>query len=75
MGHTMKLWEKVIEHRFRLVTTISDNLFGVVPEKLTMEAIYLLRRLIEKYREKKRIFTCFSIDQVKAYDRGLRDII
>ena len=41
MSHTMKSWEKVVDHQLRLVTTISDNLFGFIPEKLATEAIYL----------------------------------
>ena len=47
----MKLWERVIEHRLRFETTIFENQFGVMLWRSTMKAIYLLRRLIEKYRE------------------------
>jgi hypothetical protein len=28
MSHTMKLWERVIEHRLRKLTTVSKNQFG-----------------------------------------------
>jgi len=57
MSHTMKLWEKVIERRLRKETHVTDNQFGFMPERLTMEAIYLLRRDMERYRRIKKTYT------------------
>ena len=54
MSHTMKLWERVIEHRLKGVTTMSEHQFGFMARRSTIEAIYLLRRLMEKYKEKKK---------------------
>ena len=54
MSHTMKLWERVIEHRLRRITSVSEKQFGFMPGKSTVEEIYLLRILVEKYREKKK---------------------
>ena len=31
MNHTMKLWERVIEHRLRAITWVSMNQFGFMP--------------------------------------------
>ena len=31
MSHTMKLWERVIEHRLRAITWVSMNQFGFMP--------------------------------------------
>ena len=71
MCHTMKVWERVMEHRLREITEVSENQFGFMPSRSTMEAIYLLRRVIEKYREKKRNIHMVFIDLKKAYDRVL----
>jgi hypothetical protein len=43
MSHTMKLWERVIEHRLRKLTTVSTNQFGFIPGRSTMEVIFLIR--------------------------------
>lgn len=75
MSHTMKLWERVIEHRLRHKTRVSHNQFGFMPERSTIEAIFLLRQLMEKYREKNKDLHMVFIDLKKAYDRVLREII
>ena len=71
MSHTMKLWERVIERRLRVETTVSENQFGFMLGRSTMEAIYLLRTLIEKYREKKKNLHMVFIDLEKVYVKCL----
>ena len=69
MSHTMKMWERVIEKRLREEVTISDEQFGFMPGRSTMDAIFALRQLMEKYREGRQKLHCVFIDLEKAYDR------
>lgn len=64
----MKLWERVIEYCLRMMTTVSENRFVFMPRRSTMETTYLLRRFVEKCREKKMDLHSFFVDSEKAYD-------
>ena len=65
----MKLWERVVEARLRNCCSISHEQFGFMPGKSTIDAIFALRLLTEKYIEGQRQLNCVFIDLEKAYDR------
>ena len=52
ISHTMKIWEKIIERRLRVEKTIGDEQFGFMPGRGTVDAIFALRQMMEKHREK-----------------------
>ena len=74
MCHTMKFWERVIEHRLRQNVIISENQFGFMPGRSTTEAIHLLQ-LIERFRERERNLHMVFIDLEKAYEKVSRGIM
>jgi hypothetical protein len=75
MSHTIKLCEMIIEHRLRGVTNVTENQFGFMPERSTMEAIFLIRQLMEICREQKKGLHMIFIDLENAYDKVHRNIM
>jgi hypothetical protein len=75
MSHTMKLWERIIEHRLRGVTNVTKNQFGFMSERSTMEAIFFIRQLIERCREQKKDLHMVFTDLEKAYDKVPRNVM
>jgi predicted phosphoadenosine phosphosulfate sulfurtransferase len=73
--HTMKPWERVIEHRLRGITKISLNQFSFMLGRSSMEAIFLIRRVMEQYKEQKKDLHMVFIDLENAYDKTSRNVM
>ena len=69
LSHTMKIWERIIDRRLREETTIGDEQFGFMPGRGTTDAIFAVRQLTEKHREKQKELHMVFIDLEKVYDR------
>jgi DNA repair protein RadC len=75
MSHTMKLCERIIEHRLRGVTNVTENQFSFMSGRSTMETIFLIRQLMERCMEQKKDLHMVFIDLEKAYDKVTRNIM
>jgi hypothetical protein len=75
LEHAMKIVERVLEKRIRKLVNVDEMQFGFMPGKGTTDAIFILRRLQEEYRDKERkLYICF-VDLEKAFDRVPRKVM
>ena len=75
MCHTMKLWEKVIEHKLRQNIKILENQFEFTMGQSVTEALYLLHQLIERFRERRRNLHMLFTDLEIADDKVPREVL
>ena len=67
ISHTMKLWEIIVERRPRSDLTFSEQQYSFMPLKITADALFSLRMLVEKYRAGQKELHCEFVDLEKAY--------
>ena len=75
LGHMVKIFERIIGQEIRKVVHISDMQFGFMPEKGTLDTIFIARQLQEKYLGKKKNLYFTFVDLEKAFDRVPRDVV
>lgn len=75
MDLTTHLLKRVIERRIRRKKSLTENQFSFMLERSTVEAVYLLRGIIEQYRMDQQDLHLIFIDIEKTYDRVSRDIL
>ena len=72
LEHAFKLYE-VLDGRLREVVDIDKMQYGFTPRRRTADAVFVLRRLSEKFRAKnKKLFFIF-VDLEKGFDRVPRE--
>ncbi|ETN84824.1 reverse transcriptase, partial [Necator americanus] len=73
--HTMKVLERVLEARLRKIVSVSLNQCGFVKDCSTIDAIHVVRILLEKHREKNRSVHLTFLDLEKAFDRVPHELL
>ncbi|VDO82248.1 unnamed protein product [Heligmosomoides polygyrus] len=71
----MKVYERLVDSRLRGMVAISQEQWGFMPERSTIDAIFIARQVMEKYREKRRPCHLVFLDLEKAYDRLPRAVL
>ena len=73
--HGMKVVERVIEKRPHRIVFVDEMQFGFMPERGTIDAVLILRRMQEEHIAKeKRLYMCL-MDLEKAFERVLRKVL
>ena len=69
LEHAMKIVEKVLERRIRELVNIDSMQLGFMTGRETTDALFVVQRMQEQYRDKKKkLYMCF-VDIEKAFDR------
>ncbi|XP_071688217.1 uncharacterized protein [Rutidosis leptorrhynchoides] len=71
----MKLWERVIDTKLRRETKMTENQLDFMPGRSSIEAIHIIKNLMEKYREKQKNLHMAFLDLKKAYECVPRELI
>lgn len=75
LDHVMKVLERVIEVRVRSKVSVDGMQFGFCPGKGTIDAIFIVRQMQEKYFAKRKVLWMAFVDLEKAFDRVPRKVL
>ena len=76
LDQVMKVFERVIEARLRKKSVnIDDMQFGFSVGKGTVDVIFILRQVQEKFLERKQDLWLAFVDFEKAFDRVTREVL
>ena len=75
MRVALKLWERLMEQRLRQKIIRYENQYGFMSGRSTMEVIFSVTQIIEKYMAKRKNLHMVFINLEKVYDKVRRDLI
>ena len=74
LKHAFKLYEKVFNGRLLEVVDIDKMQYGFMPGRGSVDAVFVLMRLSEKFRAKNKFIFIF-VDLEKAFDQVPKEFI
>ena len=75
LDQVMKILERIIAGKIRSNVIINSMQFGFRPGKGTMDAIFIVRQVQERFMEKKVDLWMAFVDLEKAFDRVPREVV
>ena len=75
LEHGLKILKGILDKRIRKVVKIDPKQFGFMPGKSTVDAIFIVRQLVEKRIEGDLAVFCGFVALEKAYDRVPREVL
>ena len=70
LEHDMKVMERVLAKRLRRIMSFDEMQFGFMPERGTIDAAFIVRRLQEEYHAKGKMLLMCVVDLEKTFDRA-----
>ena len=58
LEHGMKVVERVMEKRQSRIVSVDEMQFGSMPERGSIDAVFIVRRMQEEYHAKRKKFLC-----------------
>ena len=75
LEHGVKVVETVLDKRFHRIVCVDEMQVGFMPERGTIDAVFILRRMQEEYHaEGKKLSMCF-VDLENAFDTVPRKVL
>ena len=69
LEHTVEIVKKVLERRIRELVNVDAMQFDFMRGRVVTDALFVVRRMQEDFKvKKKRLYTCFVVNE-KAFDR------
>ena len=75
LEHAVKIVERVLEKRIRELVNVDLMRFGSMPGKGATDTLFVVRRMQEEYRDKKKKLYMCLVDIEKAFDRVPRKVL
>ena len=75
LEHAFKLYKKVLDGCLHEMVDIDKMQDGSMPGRGTVDAVFVLRRLSEKFRAKNKKLLFIFVDLEKAFDQVPREVI